>query len=298
MQRSNKKLYTLSNFATNWSETTPLFLKKGEGMGEGKNLFSREKKFFPSPIKPFTLIELLVVIAIIAILAAILLPALQSARGRGITSGCMNNLRECNNAVALYSNDFDGMWVVAFASNQVWYTWLYKCGGKYIPNATHDTSGAKKNIVRCPYEIGDDNTTMWDAYGMLSYVDNDNERSNWSSDTYATSPSRFFIKNMKPQNWIFADSGCIDTDNGGILRQMGIMRPNAKGNKYGKFWMKHNKRGNIAFIDGHVSTLNINESAKAYYRHKIALKTIMPGTAQTVYYINGENKVMNIKIQE
>ena len=55
MQRSNKKLYTLSNFATNWSETTPLFLKKGEGMGEGKNLFSREKKFFPSPIKPFTL---------------------------------------------------------------------------------------------------------------------------------------------------------------------------------------------------------------------------------------------------
>ena len=32
-----------------WSKTTPLFLKKGEGLGEGKNLFSREKKFFPSP---------------------------------------------------------------------------------------------------------------------------------------------------------------------------------------------------------------------------------------------------------
>ena len=30
-------------------KNTPLFLKRGEGLGEGKNLFSREKKFFPSP---------------------------------------------------------------------------------------------------------------------------------------------------------------------------------------------------------------------------------------------------------
>jgi type II secretory pathway pseudopilin PulG len=103
----------------------------------------------------FTLIELLIVICIIAILTAMLLPALSNARKRGQSLTCLSNLRQCGLWTFNYSNDFAG-WTQEGRPVQYTYPnnyWSYlMLQWEYIPKhptLPQPTASAAK-ILQCP----------------------------------------------------------------------------------------------------------------------------------------------------
>ena len=108
--------------------------------------------------KAFTLIELLVVIAIIAILAAMLLPALATAKDKAARSTCTNNQKQMTLAMRMYADDNgDKMAYPNWGTTTAWPGWLYSNINGLIPDVGN--GGAFENRKVEAYRSG-----LWYSY--------------------------------------------------------------------------------------------------------------------------------------
>ncbi len=216
----------------------------------------------------FTLIELLVVIAIIAILAAMLLPALNQARERGRAASCTNNLKQIVGAAIFYSNDNDDFMPMAsgiYGNPAVWGSprdpwisadfvhsyWVYTTS-RYLGGQWTGGQSASK-IYICPsdpeeiYKHANHSTVDVSNYGYYQKL---GAPTSWAANNVPRKISRNRAASM---TGIIADLKAKSCDSVQILgfRNGTDLLDAARG-----YAPRHSNGCNVGFADGHVARLN------------------------------------------
>jgi prepilin-type N-terminal cleavage/methylation domain-containing protein/prepilin-type processing-associated H-X9-DG protein len=228
-------------------------------------------------ILAFTLIELLVVIAIIAILAAMLLPALSRAKAKGYQVRCLSNLKQLSYAVIMYVNDNRDTMPGAASANTFGYNvedWIY---WRILPGYPPVTQSpivtglgtANSNLFRCPMDRDDSdrkalygsdpNGPYYYSYTMTSIASGGVNHGITSEIDKASGLSHPFkmtwIRNaplkimfMEEQATKKKDEAYDPTAN--ILND-GRYAPNGS-NTGDSPTIRHNRKCDVGFADGHV----------------------------------------------
>ena len=258
---------------------TPLVPASEKECGEKEKIsFPVQRKFSLSARSAFTLIELLVVIAIIAILAAMLLPALSSARERGRGTNCIGNLKQIAQAVQMYGDDNEGWYYHAnggmydrdYYHRSVYAKIAIYCGGPSYSEIENDiknkTYSFKKipKVFFCPsqeFNIDLDQPRASNlAYGMAY------------NNSGANKPHMPLFKGknkwMKDSLSVYALGADVYSK---YHEEAYANDPNARLNTwiyrnaredYGVPYLRHNNRMNMLFATGHVYTLSYAEFIK------------------------------------